>query len=314
MIAVATYCRLRSRKRLGTHSKLGGRNRRGIGTIAIVVVVIAIMIVAGVLVALLRITGPNGTSTQTTTIQSSTTSPPSSSTSTSSTTLPAANGFDSSADYKVEFTGTASSSETYAPGSPCAYCDTADSNSWNWDFTYFYVGSSSQYFPVSLSIFLNQSTVTYQGSVTYMEPSTTCTFSSNSITGPGSMLMPITVYPNGSATNAGGISGYFPWASVGGTSSPLNCGPSDNGWFDTLGGFLYIGYNHELAHIAFKMEPGVYGGLGGSISGGTCPTTGPITTSCVESPGTSLADNWSGSITVTAIGCNDLPASLQDCQ
>jgi hypothetical protein len=281
--------------------------------VVIVIIVIAIVVVAGILVAILRISGPNVTTTSTSIIQPSSSSASQSNSSQSSSSLPPATGFDSAADYKVEFIGNAFGSEAWAPASPCPYCDTADSNTWTWDFTFYYVGSSSLDFPVSINMFLNQSTVNYQGSVTYMDPATTCTYSSTSITGPGSMLMPITVYSNGTATNAGGVSGYFPWGSVGGTSSPLNCGPSGNGWFDTIGGFLYPGYNDELGHINFNMQPGVYSGLGASISGGTCPSTGPITASCVESPGTSLMDNWSGTITVTAISCSDLPASLQDC-
>lgn len=296
-------------------SRLGGDRRPGAGTTAIVIVIVAILVMAGVLVAILKITGPNGTSTSTSVLQPSSSTTSSASSSQSSSTSSSGNNFDPSADYRVEFTGSAFSSETEAPVGSCGYCYTADSNTWNWDFIFYYAGSDSQDFPVNIAMNVTQSTVSYQGSVTYEQPSTTCTFSSTSITGPGSMLMPITVYADGSATNSGGTSGYFPWGSVGGTSSPLNCGPPSNGWFDSIGGFLYIGYNHALANIDFQMTPGVYGGLGGSISGGTCPSsTSPVTISCIESPGTAFSDNWKGTITVTEISCGELPPSLQNCQ
>lgn len=276
--------------------------------------VIAIVVIAGILVALLRITGPNGTTTSETVLQPSSSTTFTATSSQSVSTASAANNFDPSADYRIEFTGKAFGSQAFAPVGPCGYCVTADSNSWTWDFIFYYAGSNSQYFPLSVGMNVSQSSVSYQGSVTFEQPSTTCQFSSTSITGEGSMLMPITVYSDGSATNSGGTSGYFPWASVGGTSPPYNCGPPSDGWFDSLGAFLYIGYNHELGNIAFTMAPGIYGEPGGSISGGTCPNTSPITISCIVAPGTAFSDNWSGSITVTEISCSQLPPSQQNCQ
>ena len=120
------------------------------------------MVIAGILVAFLRITGPNGVTTSISALQtSSSTMPLSTSSQSSSTSAP--NNFDPSADYKIEFTGNAFGSQTDAPVGPCGYCYTADSNTWTWDFIYYYAGSSSQDFPVSINMNVTQSSVSYQG-------------------------------------------------------------------------------------------------------------------------------------------------------
>ena len=109
--------------------------------------------------------------------------------------------------------------------------------------------------------------------------------------------------------------GYDPWdavaAPVFGNSTSF-CATSGNVWVGN-GDTFYAGYKGELNPFGFPMDVGTYSGLGGSLSVGTCPTSGSITVSCVVYPYLSSTDSWSGTITVASIACVNVPISLRNC-
>jgi hypothetical protein len=283
--------------------------------IAVIIVVIVYSIVGGRIISF------------PTTATVDTTSPTSTSSLSSSASLTAATGssafnFNPSGNYKILFTGKASDSETHTTtdpgycgggnGNPLRLCESSETTSWTWNFVYYYSGGSSPNFPAGLNIYLNYSTVSLTGTSNWVNPTATCMATSNSIVGPGAMTAPLIVYSNGTVMNA---AGYDPWDAVANPYSGNDtsfCATSGNVWIGN-GDTFYAGYNGELNPFSFLMDAGTYSGLGGSITAGTCPTSGTITVSCVVYPYLSSTDSWSGTITVTAISCTEVPTSLQNC-
>ena len=234
-----------------------------------------------------------------------------------STVVPPTN-FNSSADYKITFEGSAhgSATYTYSPQSASSYFLVDYTSDWSWNFVFYYVGSGPLTNPVVAGMYINQSTVKFVDTQIFTAPAVSCSATETQINGP--LVMSMMVFPNGTAMNSGGTGGYFPWGSV---SVP------DNGWTSNASlpsgvsicqardlGEFYSGVHQETDQaVRFPIAQGSYGGFGGTVSGVTCPEDMTTPINCIESPGATVSTAWSGTVSVYPIACNDLPVSMQNC-
>ena len=143
----------------------------------------------------------------------------SSTSSTSSSSTPTNSGL----IWKIVFTGTARDAEAWTTANCSGDCPIAESDSWSWSLVYYFITNSQTTFPTSASLYLNGSSISYSGSITYTDPSNNCTFNSDSLTGSGAHDLTFSIYANGTVTNNGG-DGWEPWTSVSGStpSSPVS--------------------------------------------------------------------------------------------
>ncbi len=278
----------------------------GYGAIAaagmVIIVVIVYSIVGGHILS-----SPQTATTDTSSSASGSASQPTVTSSSSVTQLSSGSVSSSSAYYRIEFTGKASADEGQSqgnsPGSLTSY-----TTNWNWDLVFYYTGNPLPGYPVTLQVYLPQSTISLTGLSTFGS-GTTCMGNSTQVGGAGAFVVSFEVYPNGTA-----VAASDPWASVAAVTyanSSSFCA-QNSVWGTTGGGTFDDGYYGQLkfSGYSFQLDPGIIGGLGGSLDITNPCTSPPAPGDCLVYPTTSYEDSWSGSITITSISCSGIPEDI----
>jgi hypothetical protein len=295
------------RCRLSQGEKLGKRRRLGISAIVIIIIIILIVLIAGALLVILKPSFQNGSSSTLTGIQRLTT--PNSSQSAQSITQQSVSEYaGGSGYYEIAFNGSAYQKTRYNSTSPGPYCSggpeenciASTSGSWNWSGVFYYIGSDSAVEN------LNQSSMAFDGTDNYVNPSSTCRSFSDQL---GLTSLTFTESPSSStpytfiAPLIGSQPGFtfqnftVTGCSISGAGKAFDFEPLSN--TTKLQSFLYAVTAFD--RFSFPLIVGIY-----DVSRGPFVSY----TYGANTPDFNRTQTWSGTVTIASIQCSNIPPAL----